>query len=222
MKPASEIPIPESALQGITWPAVPNIKSSVLLTLLFQLEQSQWWPLERLRDAQFRQAEMLLRHAFETTAYYSEHLGAADYRPDTPLDEESWRNLPLLKREDIQQAGRKLYSRALPTGHGATEAIVISEPTGKPVELLGTSLTNTFWNAFTVRDFLWRRCDLSGKLAAIRYDRTGAAPYPDGAEIPNWGKGFASAGPTGPSSFLSIQTPVRNRPSGWRARTRIT
>ena len=69
MSPASEIPTPESALQGITWPAVPNMKSSVLLMLLLQLEQSQWWPLERLRDAQFRQAEMLLRHAFETTAY---------------------------------------------------------------------------------------------------------------------------------------------------------
>ena len=94
---------------------------------------------------------------------------------------------PLLKREDIQQVGRKLYSRALPTGHGATEAIVTSGSTGKPVELLGTSLTNTFWNAFTVRDFLWRRCDLSGKLATIRYDRSGTASYPDGADLPDWG-----------------------------------
>ena len=160
---------------------------------------------------------MLLRHAFETTAYYGEHLGAADYRPDTPLNEESWRKLPLLKREDIQQAGRKLHSRALPKDHGATETIVTSGSTGKPVEMLGTSLTNTFWNAFTVRDFLWRRCDLSGKLAAIRYDRSGTASYPDGADLPDWGRGFASAVPTGPSSSLSIQTPVAQQ-AEWLAR----
>ena len=184
------------------------MQSNVLLTLLFQLEQSQWWTPERLRDAQFRQADLLMRHAFETTAYYGEHLGAAGYRPGAPLDEESWRNLPLLTREDIQQAGRNLYSRALPKDHGETRKISTSGSTGKPVELLATSLTNTFWTAFTVRDFLWRRYDLSGKLSAIRYTRDGGADYPNGAELPNWGDGFVSAVPTGPSSFLTIETPV--------------
>ena len=208
MTQASHIPIPNSSVPGIVWPAIPEMNGTILLTLLFQLEQSQWWPPERLRQAQFRQAGDLLRHAFESVAYYRKRLAEAGYTLDTPLDEESWLRLPLLKREDIQQAGQELWSQALPKGHGKTNNIVTSGSTGTPVKLLGTGLTGVFWNLFTVRDFFWRRCDVSGKLAAIRYDRTGAAPYPDGATLPNWGAGFASSVPTGPAQMLSIETPI--------------
>ena len=193
------------------------MNSNVLLALLFQLEQSQWWPPERLRAAQFRQADLLLRHAFESVPYYTNRLAEAGYNPDAPLDEERWRDLPLLKREDIQQAGPKLRTRALPKGHGKTHKISTSGSTGKPVELVGTGLTSIFWNLFTVRDFFWRRCDLSAKLAAIRYDKSGTANYPHGAELPNWGRGFAAAIPTGPSCFLSIKTPVAQQ-AEWLAR----
>jgi len=179
MTRSSEIPIPKSAMRGITWPAIPDMTGNILLALLFQLEQSQWWPPERLRDAQFRQANSLLDHAFASVPYYTKRLTEAGYSPDTPLNEETWLNVPLLQREDIQQAGNELHSRALPKGHGKTHKITTSGSTGKPVELLSTGLTSIFWNLITVHDFFWRRCDLSLKLAAIRYDRTGSAPYPN-------------------------------------------
>lgn len=217
MTRASEIPIPKSAMRGIAWPAIPDITGNILLALLFQLEQSQWWSPERLRDAQFRQANSLLGHAFASVPYYTKRLTEAGYSPDTPLDEETWLNLPLLKREDIQQAGEELHSRALPKGHGKTGKVTTSGSTGKPVELLNTGLTSIFWNLFTVRDFFWRRCDLSGKLAAIRHVKSGAAAYPDGVLMPNWGRGFASAAPTGPSTILNIATPVAQQ-AEWLAR----
>ncbi|MBT5674661.1 MAG: phenylacetate--CoA ligase family protein, partial [Rhodospirillaceae bacterium] len=138
MTQASHIPIPNSSVPGIVWPAIPEMNGTILLTLLFQLEQSQWWPPERLRQAQFRQAGDLLRHAFESVAYYRKRLAEAGYTLDTPLDEESWLRLPLLKREDIQQAGQELWSQALPKGHGKTNNIVTSGSTGTPVKLLGT------------------------------------------------------------------------------------
>ncbi len=182
---ASHIPIPDSSVPGIVWPAIPEMNSNILLTLLFQLKQSQWWPPERMRQMQFRQADNLLRHAFESVIYYQKCLSEAGYSPDIRLDEESWLKLPLLKREDIQQAGKELWSQALPEGHGNADKTATSGSTGKPVELLSTGLTGIFWNLFTVRDFFWRRCDLSGKLAAIRYDKSGTANYPTGALVPN-------------------------------------
>ncbi|HIE86521.1 MAG TPA: phenylacetate--CoA ligase family protein [Gammaproteobacteria bacterium] len=220
MQPTSHIPIPKSALQGLVWPAIPEINGNILLTLLFQLEQSQWWPLERLRAAQFRQADSLLRHAFATTPYYAKRLGEAGYNPDTACNDENWLKLPLLKRGDIQQAGAQLASTALPKGHGKTNNIVTSGSTGTPVKLLGSGLTGVFWNLFTVRDFFWRRCDVSGTLAAIRYDRTGVAPYPKGAALPNWGAGFASALPTGTAHFLSIETPIAEQ-AEWLQRQNV-
>lgn len=217
MKPAIQIPIPKSSVKGLAWPAISNQNGNILLALLFQLEQSQWWPPERLRQAQFRQASVLLRHAFESVPYYTKRLADAGYDAKAKLDEESWRKLPLLKREDIQQAGPRLHSRALPKSHGRIAKVTTSGSTGKPVELLGTGLTSIFWNLFTVRDFIWRRCDLSGRLAAIRYDKSGTADYPHGAQPPNWGSGFAAAVPTGPSCFLSIKTPAAQQ-AEWLAR----
>ena len=217
MTVAFDIPVPDPATPGIVWPAISDQSGNILLTLLFQLEQSQWWPPERLCAAQFGQAARLLRHAFETVPFYSERLGQAGYDPDAAIDEESWLDLPLLARADIQLADKDLWSRALPKSHGKASKLVTSGSTGTPVEWLSTGLTSIFWDLFTVRDFLWRRCDVSGKLAAIRYDRTGSANYPDGAALANWGAGFASAMPTGPCAFLSIDTAIEQQ-GEWLAR----
>ncbi len=204
-------------MPGILWPAISDQQGNILLSLLFQLEQSQWWPAERLRAAQFRQAHSLLRHAFESVPYYKKRLGEAGYDPEAALDEDRWHKLPLLKREDIQQAGKELWTRALPKSHGKTKKVTTSGSTGKPVELLATGLTSLFWNLFTVRDFFWRRCDLQGTLAAIRHVAAQAPGYPDGARMPNWGAGFASAVPTGPAHVLPIATPVAQQ-AEWLAR----
>jgi hypothetical protein len=66
----ADIPMPISSMQGLIWPAIPHMSGNILLTLLFQLEQSQWWTPERPRRAQFRQAGNLLRHAFQGAPYY--------------------------------------------------------------------------------------------------------------------------------------------------------
>ena len=217
MARAIDIPVADSVIAGIDWPAIADDTGNILLALLLQLEQSQWWPPERLQRAQFGQAGTLLRHAFGSTPYYGKRLGAADYNPDLPLDEESWRKVPLLTREDIQQAGEELCSQALPGSHGKIKNIVNSGSTGKPVELLGTALTDIFWSLMTLRDFIWRRCDLTAKLAAIRYVRSATADYPHGAALPNWGPAFAPAIATGPCSLLTIDTSVAQQ-AEWLAR----
>ncbi len=65
----SPLPFPTPSMEGNVWPAVPNRRSAIMLSLLFQLEQSQWWDKERLQAAQFRQAAELLRHARRTTPF---------------------------------------------------------------------------------------------------------------------------------------------------------
>ena len=37
-----------SAIDGIAWPGIPGIDGAALLAILFQLEQSQWWPAPAL------------------------------------------------------------------------------------------------------------------------------------------------------------------------------
>ena len=83
--------------------------------MLFQLEQSQLWTPEKLHTQQYRQAAELLRHARDSVPYYREHLEDIAWQGGAPLDAETWRQLPLLPREDIQEGqGRALLSERLP------------------------------------------------------------------------------------------------------------
>ena len=53
----------KSSIEEIEWPAVPGPPGSALLAILFQLERSQWWPAEKLEEAQFGRLQRLLAHA---------------------------------------------------------------------------------------------------------------------------------------------------------------
>ena len=76
---------------------------------MHQLDKSQWWKPEELERAQFRQLEHVLRFSIANVAYYRKRL--AGLRLRSPLTAAQWRDLPILSRKDIQDAGSSLRSR---------------------------------------------------------------------------------------------------------------
>src|SRR5947207_7459597 len=139
-----------------------------LLSLQQQLEASQWWPPEQMRQHQFRQLAALLRHAFETVPFYRDRLAAVGYRPGDTVDEELLAQIPILTRRDVQTIGERLASTKMPPEHGRIESIVTTGSTGSPIKVLKTGLEQLIWHAVHVRDHLWHRWDPRGKLAIIR------------------------------------------------------
>ncbi len=211
MKEISDLPTPSPSMEGNVWPVIPGRRASTLLAFLFQLEQTQWWEPERLRQAQFLQAAELLRHARRTVPYYGKRFERIGWRYGRPLTEDIWSGLPLLGREDIQDAGERLHSRALPKSHGKSGYVSTSGSTGKPVKVVTTDMTNAMWHAFTFRDYIWRRFDFGGKLVAIRHDAKNNAGYPGGKQARSWGRSRGAPIPTGPAAMLSITTPVASQ-----------
>ncbi len=209
--------IPHSSVSGVAWPALPGAGGSALLALLFQYEQTQWWPPERLREQQFRQLHALLSHAAATVPFYRERLAAAGFDAARPLTEEVWRRLPLLQRAEIQRAGAALQSSALPAGHGTPVARTTSGSTGRPLSVLRTAVDGLYWQAHTLRDHLWHRRDFRGTLAVIRAQGAGKAAWPKGAKLANWGPSTAAVYRTGPALVLNADTPV-DRQLEWLAR----
>ena len=61
-------------MAGLAWPAILQSNGSIILSLLFQLQQSQWWALEKQRVQQYRQAVEPLRHAGNSVPYYRKRL----------------------------------------------------------------------------------------------------------------------------------------------------
>lgn len=168
--------------------------------MLFQFDISQWLPPERLRELQFRQLDALVRHAHATVPHYRERWGGA-YDSALPLTPEHFARLPLLTRRELQENFEALKSRNVPPAHGGIGESRSSGSTGMPVRVLKTQLTALLWNAFTLRDHLWHRRDLRGKLAAIRH---GIAE----GNFDNWGPATDGLIATGPSAVMGVRTAI--------------
>ena len=140
-----------SSLAGMAWPGLPTRHATYCLALLYQLEHSQWLPAEELLGLQFRQINLLLRHAFETVPYYRARRPGWGIDLDQAITPEVFRlHVPLLTRAKIQELGDELVSAKIPKSHGKTGEVLTSGSTGRPIKVVKTELTETFWNAFTV------------------------------------------------------------------------
>ena len=90
------LPTPLSGVPGYVFPSLPPAATSLQLALQFQLEQSQWWPAERLRAEQLRQLGLVVRHAFATSPFYREHYASLGGPPPAELTEADWAKLPIV------------------------------------------------------------------------------------------------------------------------------
>jgi phenylacetate-CoA ligase len=193
-------PFFRSAIPSVEWPAVPAPYAAGLLALQYQWNRSQWLPADRLRALQLRQLDVLLRHAYRTVPYYRSRW-ATTYDPSSSISLQRFRALPFLTRSDLQEHYDELKSTNVPSDHGAVRDARTSGSTGRPVRVLKTQLGQLMWDAFTLRDHLWHRRDLRGKLAVIRQG-VGAQ------SLSGWGPPAENVAVTGCAATLPITTDV--------------
>jgi phenylacetate-CoA ligase len=172
-----------------------------MLAVLFQLEQTQWLSEKEIRHQQFRQLATVLGHAYETIPFYRKRLEQAGFHPQQGVNAEIFANLELLKRSDIQLSHDALISRKIPKDHGELFEYHTSGSTGMPIKAIGTDITQFFWCIYTMRDHLWHKRDLSGKLAAIR------TTVKDGISE-GWGVSTDEIYKTGQSVMMNIKTDI--------------
>jgi len=194
-----------SAVPGIVWPALPGPRESTLLAVQFQLQQTQWWSAERLREHQLAQLAPVLRHAWKTVPHYRACFKEAGFRPGRRLTSEQLAAIPLLTRSRLQQVGEDLRSRQPPPAHGRVNELTTSGSTGTPVRVLQSEINGAFWLVITLREHLWHRRDLGAKLSVIRWvsDRNRARP-PDGQQQSSWGPATSLVRGGGPASLLTL------------------
>ena len=194
-------PIPASRVTGITWPAIVDARAAQYLAAIYQLENTQWLPPEALRRQQFRQLNELLHHAFATTDFYRQRLGNLGFTPQTAVTADFFQTIPLLQREEIQTRLTEMNSRGIPREHGRMGLAESSGSTGKPLTIYSTSVSNYFWEAFSLRDHFWHGRDFSRRHAVIRVgvkNRTSD----------RWSKAVNSIFASGSNSSLDIREDV--------------
>ena len=206
--PDAFLAAPRSGLEGVAWPALLPEWQAKLLAIEFQLEQSEWWTAEELREHQLQQLSMLLSHAARTVPFYAAHLAASGYRPDQPLTPALWSRLPMLGRESLQSNPDALTTRAIPPGHGKVGEYQVAAGDGAPLRLRRTELAQLMRQVFFLREEIWHRRELEGKVAVIHPDPGGGAAHPAGRREPDWGPPMGHLYRTGPLVRLDSRVPL--------------
>lgn len=192
--------LPKSVVEGLAFPGFPAPAGSQVLALHAQLQATQWWPLERLRAHQLRQLELLVQHAARTTDWGRQHFPEL---AEGGLDWESFRQLPILTRDQLQRTPEQLRSRQPLRSHGPVSIARSSGSTSTPIAVDRAAITGMIWHAINHRDHSWHRRDVCSTLATVRHALD--APPPDGAEHPAWGPLLGSLGLTGPCHHLHVE-----------------
>jgi phenylacetate-CoA ligase len=134
------------------------------------LEQSQWWPPERLREFQWKELQKLLTIAFESVPFYQRKYAAAGARLEDIRSWEDFQHLPVLTREEVNQHREELFPSSL-TAEKLPHATGGS--TGVPVRFYRTWESYDWRLAATHRAYSW-----SGHRPGERTLYLWAAPLP--------------------------------------------
>ncbi len=192
-----------STVEGAAWPVFPDRAGEAMLAMMWQFERTERMAPNRLRAFQLAQVGSVVRHAGRHVGFYRDlwRSRGLDLWAG-PLTQKRFEALPVITRAMLQQAGEAAFSAVVPAGHGAIRAAETAGSTKGPFGIRTTDLTQFMWRAFTLRDHLWHRRDLTGKLAAIR-----RLPMAQVQES-NWGLATAALCATGPAVGLDIDHPV--------------
>lgn len=178
----------------IDWPAIPTAFNAGVLSLMYQLEATQWWPEEKLVAQQYAQLSGLLTHFARTSPTYARHLQAAGHVPGMAATPELLARLPVLTRQDLQAETAGLLSQAVPPDHGVPQPVTTSGSMGTPVTVQRTAVSQVFHQAYNLRGHLWHRRAFDTTFATVRGFPAGNALYPAGQRTAHWSP-YIDSGP---------------------------
>lgn len=210
----------KSSVPGIGWPAIPDPVAANLLSVLAQLEVSQWWKPGQLAERQFEQFGLLAKHARQQSPFFRRYFDETDIDASSSWAAESFARLPLLTRAELMRQIEHIRCHSVPHTHGMVNEIQTSGSTGQVVTVSRTEVNQLMWLALSMREHLWHRRDFSATLAVIKAMTPTLDDQAEAARL-GWGHPATLLCKTGPSYAQPLAMDVAQQ-SAWLARINPT
>ncbi|MCE9506759.1 MAG: hypothetical protein K8R48_00375 [Alphaproteobacteria bacterium] len=195
----------KSGMEGAVWPPLALGARATLVALLYQLEETQWLPRDKIAAMQFTQLAVLAGHAARYSPNFRERLQKAGLTAADIGTPQGFKRLPPLTRRELQAAGAAFYCTEVPQTHLPLTEVHTSGSTGEPVTVRKTSLSSMLWMAMSFRDHFWHGHDFSERLTAIR------AGIEKQEGHPNWGRPVNLLFDSGPAQLIPTVTDIKEQ-----------
>lgn len=100
----------------VSAPTMDLLRNTRTMSCLRELEESQWWPRERLFELQSMRLQQLIRHAYDHVPYYHHIMDERGIRPPDILSAADLHKLPVLTRELVRLNFEDLIADNIPRG----------------------------------------------------------------------------------------------------------
>src|SRR5215475_7535014 len=108
--------VPSLHLLHMARPSISPVRSVFFEGLRFRRDTAAWG-LERKMEWVLHRLRFSLRRAYRETIYYHELFDRIGFDPRSDFSFEDFSRLPVLGREDVHRAGRRLISAAVTQDH---------------------------------------------------------------------------------------------------------
>jgi phenylacetate-CoA ligase len=133
--------------------------------ILAELEESQWYPPERLQDLQNIKLRRLIKHAYENVPYYNRQFKRHGLSPDNIKCTDDLKKLPLLTKDTLREQPDDFIAKNI------SKKYLVSGWTtgtsGTPVNALRSRESITFENAVLWRQKKWAGINIGCRKAAV-------------------------------------------------------
>ncbi len=152
-------------------PAMDLVRGTHTMSCLRQLEESQWWPRERIEELQSERLQRLVGHAYAHVPYYRRLMDERGIRPAEIRVAADLRKLPVLTRELVHDNFRALMAQGFP--RRLTWTATTGGSTGTPL-LFHTTAEDRRTHGFarSLRAFEFADVALADKKMMVRLARS--------------------------------------------------
>jgi len=121
-----------------------------------ELEKSQWYSSEELRELQWRKLKIILMSAYKNVPYYQKRFAKVGIKPDDIVVPDNLLKIPILTKDDIRKYSSELIAES------STKKIIdyhTSGTTGEPLVLYFSKEHFAYSRAAQLRGFRWYDVD---------------------------------------------------------------
>jgi len=114
----------DTICRNVTWyarltrlilaPALDLVRGTHTIRCLKELEESQWWPYERIQQLQSDRLQRLIHYAYERVPYYRAVMDARGVRPSDISTAADLSLLPVLAKANVRQHASELLAVGFP------------------------------------------------------------------------------------------------------------
>jgi phenylacetate-CoA ligase len=158
------LPLPPSVVRDFIYPMYRRLKSDDLLEHRDEFEKNQWLSLEDLRQLQWRKLGEFLKDVATHVPYYRDLFREIGLDPGdikTPAD---FQKVPLLTKDDIRAAGKRMVSEDSSRKGVATST---SGSTGEPLYFSVDAASGPLHRANTLRALRWMNFEIGDRQARL-------------------------------------------------------